>query len=161
MKIRRAKIEDLDILAEIEALSYPKAEGASKESIKGRLEHFPDYFWILEKDDKEVVSFINGMLTDRENLTDDMYDYPEIHEKGGDWLMIFSVVTAPAYRGNGYAGFLMKQVIEDLKAEKRKGIVLTCKEKLLGFYSQFGFVNEGISTSTHGDAVWYQMRMVL
>lgn len=161
MKIRHAKIEDLDILAEIEALSYPKAEGASKESIKGRLEYFSDCFWILENDDKEVVSFINGMLTDRENLTDDMYDQPETHEKDGDWLMIFSVVTAPAYRGNGHAGFLMKQVIEDLKAEKRKGIVLTCKEKLLGFYSQFGFVDEGISTSTHGDAVWYQMRMVL
>lgn len=41
----------------------------------------------------------------------------------------------------------------------RKGIVLTCKERLIGFYAQFGFVDEGVSVSTHGDVVWHQMRL--
>ena len=37
--------------------------------------------------------------------------------------------------------------------------MLTCKERLIGFYAQFGFVDEGVSVSTHGDVVWHQMRL--
>ena len=35
--------------------------------------------------------------------------------------------------------------------------ILTCKEKLIGFYEKFGYVNLGISDSKHGGAVWYDM----
>ena len=38
-----------------------------------------------------------------------------------------------------------------------KGCILTCKEKLIGFYEKFGYVNLGISDSKHGGAVWYDM----
>ena len=44
-------------------------------------------------------------------------------------------------------------------SQGRKGLVLTCKEKLLHYYAKFGFVNEGVSASTHGGVVWYQMRL--
>ena len=30
---------------------------------------------------------------------------------------------------------------------------------LVGFYAQFGYEDEGISESTHGDVVWHQMRL--
>ena len=32
-------------------------------------------------------------------------------------------------------------------------------EALVHYYAKFGFVNEGISGSTHGGVVWYQMRL--
>ena len=159
MNIRHADITDLDILADIESASYPAAEGASRESIKARIEHFPDCFWILENDNGEILSFINGMLTDRADLTDEMYDDPSMHNKDGKWLMIFSVVAHPEQRSSGYASTVMQKVIDDMTAQCKAGIVLTCKEKLLGFYSRFGFENEGISVSKHGDALWYQMRL--
>jgi predicted GNAT family N-acyltransferase len=41
----------------------------------------------------------------------------------------------------------------------REGLVLTCKEAKLHYYARFGFVNEGISSSEHGGAAWYQMRI--
>lgn len=47
------------------------------------------------------------------------------------------------------------------KAQNRSGLVLTCKNKLINYYSKFGFKNEGISESTHGDVQWYQMRLTL
>ncbi len=55
----------------------------------------------------------------------------------------------------------MNEVIQDSVKSDRKGIVLTCKEKFVGFYEKFGFVNEGISVSVHGNTVWYQMRKTL
>lgn len=36
---------------------------------------------------------------------------------------------------------------------------LTCKERLIPCYARFGFVSEGLSSSVHGDAVWYQLRL--
>ena len=27
------------------------------------------------------------------------------------------------------------------------------------YYAKFGFVSEGVSASTHGGVVWYQMRL--
>ena len=157
--IRHALPGDLDVLTTIEAASYPPAEGASKKSIRERLAHFSDCFWLLENEEREIVAFINGMLTNKTDLTDEMYDHPELHRENGRWLMIFSVVTHPRYRGQGYASRGMERVIEDMRGQKRSGIVLTCKEGLLPFYARFGFVNEGISASTHGDVTWYQVRL--
>ena len=51
---------------------------------------------------------------------------------------------------------LLGRVICDAKLAGRKGLVLTCKEALLPFYSEFGFQNEGVSQSVHGGAVWYE-----
>ena len=72
--------------------------------------------------------------------------------------MFFSVVTAPDARGRGYASLLLRRMLEDAQSAGRKGVVLTCKERLVGFYARFGFVDEGVSASTHGGAVWHQMR---
>ena len=73
--------------------------------------------------------------------------------------MIFSVVTDKPYRGMGFAKLVMNKVIEDSRAAGRKGIVLTCKDGLRLFYSEFGYKDEGISQSNHGDTIWYKMRL--
>ena len=158
MKIRHAVPADLNELARIEEVSYPKAEGASKESIRARMAAFPECFWLLEENGK-VLGFINGMATDDADLADEMYDHAGLHNPTGKWQMLFSVVTAPEYRNQGVAGRIMERVIADTKARGQQGIVLTCKERLLPFYAKFGFENEGVSGSTHGDVMWYQMRL--
>ncbi len=49
MSIRHALSSDVDTLAEIEAASYPPAEGASRQSIAGRVAVYPDCFWLLDE----------------------------------------------------------------------------------------------------------------
>lgn len=73
--------------------------------------------------------------------------------------MIFGVNTLPAYRNHGYAGEILKRAIADAKDQGRKGLVLTCKDRLIHYYAKFGFVNEGVSESIHGNVVWNQMRL--
>ena len=70
MKIRKATINDLEELTRIEAECFPTVEAATEESFRGRLEVYPDFFWILEKEDGEIISFVNGMATNDEILTD-------------------------------------------------------------------------------------------
>lgn len=38
-------------------------------------------------------------------------------------------------------------------------MVLTCKDALIPYYAKFGFVNEGVSASVHGNVTWNQMRL--
>ncbi len=158
MVIRHASADDLSQMSRIEEISYPPLEGASMESLRERIHAFPECFWILEENGK-IAAFINGMATDEKDLTDDMYDHAGKHKPDGAWQMIFSVVTDPEYRGKGYASMIMEKVLQDCRERGRAGVVLTCKQKLLSFYSKFGFVNEGVSQSTHGNVTWYQMRI--
>ena len=71
MSIRHALSSDVDTLAEIEAASYPPAEGASRQSIAGRVAVYPDCFWLLDEGG-EVKAFVNGFVTDMPDLTDEM-----------------------------------------------------------------------------------------
>ena len=160
MKIRKAVINDLKELTRIEMECFPVAEAATEEIFCRRLEVYPDFFWILENEAGEIVSFVNGMATDNEILTDEMFENPDLHNKNGDWQMIFGVNTLPEFRRKGYAEKVLRRVVEDTKKDGRKGIVLTCKDKLVSFYEKIGFVNEGLSESTHGNAIWYNMRII-
>ncbi|MGN1277557.1 MAG: GNAT family N-acetyltransferase [Floccifex sp.] len=150
MNIRRATLDDLELVYEIEKECFPASEAASYESLKWRIEN--DFFLILE--DKDILSFINGMPSNEKDLKDEMYE-GKYFDPNGDWLMIFGVDTPIQHQHHGYASQTMKAVIQEFKG---KGIVLTCKEHLLDFYAQFGFENEGISSSVHGNVTWYQMR---
>lgn len=158
MQIRTATIQDLDALANVENECFPAAEAASREDIKARLEVYVNHFWLLYDDDK-LVGFVDGMVTDEPDLSDEMYEDATMHNENGAWQMIFGVNTIPSYRRKGCAAMLLERAIADAKAQGRKGLVLTCKDRLIHYYAKFGFVNEGISKSVHGNVTWYQMRL--
>lgn len=159
MKIRTATMDDLKMLASVERQCFPPAEAATEEVLRSRLRYYPDHFRLLFDGDR-LVAFVDGFVADTKDLTDDMYEDASMHNEQGSWQMIFGVNTIPEYRRRGCAAMLIRNVIEDSKKEGRKGVVLTCKEELIPYYSRFGFVNEGItSKSVHGGVSWYQMRL--
>ena len=158
MEIRKATIKDLDAITAVEAECFPAAEAADRNAFVSRLTVYPDHFWLLY-DGETLVGFVNGMVTDEPDLTDEMYEKAEMHKPDGKWQMIFGVNTIPSYRRRGCAARLLEQAIQDAKEQGREGLVLTCKDKLVHYYAKFGFVSEGVSESVHGGVVWYQMRL--
>ena len=158
MSIRTATMEDLAVLTAIEAACFPAAEAATEADFAKRLAVYPDHFWLLEQEG-EVISFVNGMVTDEADLRDEMYADAALHNPRGAWQMIFGVNTLPEYRRQGLAEQVLRRVIADAKEQGRKGCVLTCKEPLVHYYAKLGFENEGVSESTHGGVVWYAMRL--
>ena len=158
MEIRTALFSDLERIAAVEAECFPAAEAASAEDFAERLKVYPNHFWLMFDGDR-LVSFVDGFVTDEADLTDEMYENASMHNENGAWQMIFGVNTVPTCRKRGFAGELIKRAVSDARAQGRKGLVLTCKEEKIAYYAKFGFVNEGVSGSTHGDVVWYQMRL--
>lgn len=158
MEIRKGTLKDLEAIAAVEAACFPAAEAATAEEFAGRLQQYGDHFWLLWEGER-LLAFMDGFCTDWPDLTDEMYADASLHRENGAWQMIFGVNTIPACRRQGYAGQLLQQAIADARAQGRKGLVLTCKEALVHYYAKFGFVNEGVSGSTHGGVVWYQMRL--
>ena len=158
MEIRTASLQDLEDIAAVEAACFPVAEAATKAEFAERIQHYGDHFFLLY-DKQKLLAFVDGFVTDEQNLTDEMYEKASLHNENGAWQMIFGVDTIPEYRCRGCAAALLNHVICEAKAQGRKGLALSCKDKLLHYYAKFGFVSEGVSGSTHGNVFWYQMRL--
>lgn len=159
MNIRYATMADLDDIASVESECFPVLEAATKEEFEQRIKYYGNYFWLMF-DEGKLIAFVDGFVTDEADLTDDMYENASMHNENGAWQMIFGVNTLPEYRRCGCAKELIKKAILDARKQNRKGLVLTCKESLVPYYSKFGFIDEGITDkSTHGNVLWHQMRL--
>ena len=159
MDIRYATIEDVKAITAVEIECFPPAEAATEKEFTERIRYYGNHFWLMFEQEK-LIAFVDGFVTDEPDLTDEMYENAAMHNENGAWQMIFGVNTLPAYRKHGYAGELIRRAIEDAKQQGRKGLVLTCKDKLVPYYAKFGFQDEGVTDkSTHGNVVWHQMRL--
>ena len=158
MVIKHASRKDIAALTAVETACFPPAEAATEKEFIDRVQYYGNHFWLLYEGDK-LLAFVDGFVTDEPDLTDDMYENAALHNENGAWQMIFGVDTDPAYRGRGFAGTLIKELIRDVKREGRLGVVLTCKEKLISWYRTFGFEDEGLSDSSHGGVTWHEMRL--
>lgn len=159
MEIRYATAAAIAALTSVEAECFPPAEAATAKEFVERVSQYGNHFWLMYDGDK-LIAFVDGFVTDEADLTDEMYENAAMHDENGAWQMIFGVNTLPEYRQHGYAGELIRQAIFDAKRQGRKGLVLTCKDKLVHYYAKFGFRDEGITNkSTHGNVAWHQMRL--
>lgn len=159
VEIRKAVFEDLDEIVEIEETCFPLAEAASKQTFSERLHIYAHHFLVAQVDGT-LVGFVNGLLSNESRISDEMFEDASLHIKKGKYQMIFGLDVIKEYRGIGIAHRLMQAIIEKSRNEGRRGVILTCKDELIGFYETLGFVNKDRSKSVHGGAVWYDMELI-
>lgn len=95
MLIRNATISDIDNISAVEAECFPESEAATKEEFEERLKNYSNHFWLMFDNDK-LIAFVDGMVTNEPDLTDEMYENAEMHDENGSWQMIFGVNTLPS-----------------------------------------------------------------
>lgn len=154
--IRNAVASDLDRLYEIEVSCFPKEEAASKQSLIERFQIFPGNFLVMEKN-QNIIGFINGSFTDAEAVCDAFYHDATLHQESGSNACVFGISIIEEYRGRGLGSALLEAFCAMAKHKHKKAVILTCKEKYIPFYEHCGFICLGISSSSHGNAVWYDM----
>lgn len=158
--IRPAEAKDLEKIYYIESCCFPEAEAATYGSLKERLTVFKQSFLVAEKNN-EIVGFVNGCVTNQRKLTDELYESTKLHYDFAPCQMIFGLAVHPVAQHQGIASLLMQEFIVQARNRKKDIITLTCKKELIPFYEQFGYKNEGKSTSTHGGVCWYNMTLFL
>lgn len=156
IEIRQANLSDLDRVTFIEASCFPPDEAASRESFKHRIESFPESFFVGSIDG-ELITMINGCVTNQRTITDELYHDASLHNKDNDYQSVFGLCTLPQHQKQGMAEMMLSFLIETAKERGKKGVILTCKDTLIKYYEKFGFKNLGVSQSVHGGAVWYDM----
>ncbi len=158
--IRTVTAKDIQRVAEIEAICFPEAEAAPRKSFEDRIAAFPECFLVAEAEGR-LIGFINGCVTNSSVVYDELFYSTEHHVRDGENLAIFGLDVIPEYRGQGIASRLMNQFIQLARNTGRKSVILTCKDRLVHYYESFGYVNSGVSESTHGGAQWFDMTLIL
>ena len=158
MHIRQARPEDLPAIAALEARGFPPAEAASPESFAARFAVFPHCFFVAE-DDGAIVGHINGCMTDFDTCRDELYHDAGLHREEAPHQAVFGLVVDPQRQHQGIGAALVRHFLEVARQRGKEDVVLTCKEPKIPFYARFGYIDEGLSSSTHGGVPWHQMRL--
>ena len=159
MEIRLALPSELEQIITIEQICFPPAEAASEEEIRSRFKVFGECF-IVAVEEGKVLGFVNGCITDKPELPDALYHDTAMHRADGDYQTVFGLDVLPEFQRKKIATKLMNFFIATAKERGKKGVVLTCKDHLIPFYTSCGFKHYGISVSSHGGSKWNDMLLI-
>lgn len=153
--IRNVTPADLQQVTELEAACFPPEKAAPEHAFAYRIAAFPERFFVAEMDER-IIGMVNGCASSLPVIEDALFE-PQGHEPDGKNQMVFGLAVHPEFQHRGIASALMNRLIVFSREQGLEKVILTCREAKIGFYEKFGYVNHGISGSTHGGVVWYDM----
>ena len=158
--IRHVLPQDLDECFTVETSGFPPEEAASRETIRLRIETFPEGFLVAEVDGR-VVGILNSAATNQNDISDEELKQLIGHDPAGKNMVVFALAVLPEYQKQGIGSQLMSLFMEEARERGKENVLLLCKTHLIVYYERMGFAHAGPSRSTHGGAEWHQMRLGL
>ena len=153
--------DEAEEAAVIESICFPPHEACSYEHMLPRIAAAPDLFWVaVDKGTGQIAGFINGLATNENAFRDEFFTDAGLHDPDGSTILILGLDVLPQYRMRGLARELVRSYAEK-ETGKRKRLVLTCLENLVGMYQKFGFSDAGESASVWGGERWHEMVLLL
>jgi len=158
MIIRQAQMADLDAIYAIELENFSPEEAISREILAKHIEKIPSTFLVAEKNGK-ILGYLEGPVRPERHLHDVSFtlEIEDYHTSDDGFISVTSLSISKEAQGLGVGKALLKAMKEIAIADKRHGINLTCHDYLIAYYEKHGFVNEGPSSSTYADEVWFDM----
>lgn len=158
--IRHVLPTDLDYCFLVETSGFPPEEAATKETIKLRLETFPQGFLVAQVNGR-VVGILNSAATNKDDISDEELKQLIGHDPDGKNMVVFALAILPEFQKRGLSRQLMSRFVEEARGHKKENVLLLCKQHLIAYYERLGFDHVGLSMSTHGGAEWHEMRLAL
>ena len=158
MIIRQAQMADLDVIYAIELENFSPEEAISREILAKHIETISSTFLVAEKKGK-ILGYLEGPIRPERHLHDVSFtlEIEDCYSIAGGFISLTSLSISKEAQGLGVGKALLKAMKEIVIADERHGINLTCHDYLIAYYEKHGFVNEGPSSSTYADEVWFDM----
>lgn len=160
MIIRHVLPKDLEECLAVETSGFPPEEAATRETIKLRINTFPQGFLVAEVNGR-VVGLLNSAATNKSDIADEELKQLIGHDPDGKNMVVFALAVLPEFQKRGIARQLMSRFVEEARQQDKENILLLCKQHLIAYYERMGFAHVGPSKSTHGGAEWHEMRLGL
>ncbi|MBI9079037.1 MAG: GNAT family N-acetyltransferase [Pseudodesulfovibrio sp.] len=160
LSIRTVEPDDLVACHTIECRCFSPSEAAWTSSLEKRINCYPEGFLVAEYDGI-IVGQVNSGALHKDDITDEEFKQLIGHDPEGKNIVIFSLSVLPEFQKQGIAGKLLTNFIEHAREMGKDKIMLLCKDKLITYYSRYGFEDDGVSNSTHGGAEWHAMTLAL
>ena len=157
MEIRKARLEDLDRIVEIELENFSIEEAIPRSVLKHICEKFRPHSGCRKEG--RIMGYIEGPVGPHRHLQDQSFTEKiedHSHEPGG-YISVTCLSIAKEAQGLGLGQKLLTALKELALEHEREGINLTCHDYLITYYEKQGFVNEGLSQSTFAGETWYDM----
>lgn len=161
MKYDLATMEDLNEIMDLERAGFNKEEAGSEEVYKDRINKLHDTFLTIKNDSGKLIGFVVGPAVKNRFVQDEMYDDTPLNLSQGGHQLIFTIAISPDYRGQGIGSKLLSEFENIARKNHRESIALTCLEGKIPFYEKNGFVDQGVSASSHGNEIWYNMEKII
>lgn len=158
--IRNVLPKDLEECFLVETSGFPPEEAASKETIQLRIDTFPQGFFVAEMNGR-IVGILNSASTNKADISDEELKQLVGHDIDGKNMVIFALAVLPEFQKRGIARRLMARFMEEARRCQKENVFLMCKQHLIAYYENMGFIHAGLSKSTHGGAEWHEMRLTL
>lgn len=156
MLIRNVKHDDWQAVSAIEQANFSKEEAATPQAIEERTQLIPDTFLVAESEN-QIVGYIEGPVVTSPELTDELFQKVSKNPISGGYVAITSLSIDENYQKQGLGTALIAAMKDVVASSKRDGIILTCHDYLIPYYEMNDFKMRGLSESTHGGSVWYDM----
>lgn len=160
LSFRQVQASDLAPCYALESSAYEGDEAASEARIARRIAAYPQGFLVLEKDG-ELIGFINSGCAQVVAMSQEEFKELIGHDPQAPHVVIMSVVIAPVWQGQGYAGILMREFVSRMRLADKHSINLMCKQVHVSLYERLGYHYLQPSDSDHGGVSWHEMRMDL
>jgi predicted N-acetyltransferase YhbS len=163
ISIRHVLPRDLNECFVVETSAFPPEEAATRETIRLRIETFPEGFLVAGANGKIVgtASPVNSAATNKDDISGEELKQLIGHDPAGKNMVVFALAVLPDFQKQGIASQLMSTFVEEARQRGMENVLLMCKQHLINYYERMGFDHIGLSKSNHGGAEWHEMRLRL
>lgn len=156
MILRNAKIEDLSEIYGIECANFTPSEVISLKVFEEYIQKTPETFFVIEEKER-VVAYCLSVLSSSETVTDDLFNGFNKMTSDNGYLKILSLSIHYKFQKQGFGTMLLATLKDYCQFKSYYGISLTCHDVLIPYYQMNGFKEIGLSDSTFGNQIWYDM----
>ena len=112
--IRHVLPQDLDECFTVETSGFPPEEAASRETIRLRMETFPEGFLVAEVDGR-VVGILNSAATNQNDISDEELKQLIGHDPAGKNMVVFALAVLPEYQKQGIGSQLISLFMDEAR----------------------------------------------